>query len=882
MDCQIVLQITNYDHESKTKKHVDGPDLGTMPEDQKLTIDVLTQAIVKLNKDQRMDLAAKLKAAKSQSLTQSDFTKKTTGETPSKFFMSNITLNDLVVRFPDLAKYKIPHDLSYTFNLIYCNQAVFDHKICKGRIIDANGEETFIINNIWDAETLFRNLSAKLNLIQYIQGDEIDEKLKIYADDLTKIAKHYHRSVQRLIEDYINDKHAFNSFKSGDQLYSPKTIINKVLQIITNSVYDEGDKSKLQLELEAIKEKDSTSNEWKFDKKRLYDVLSTFYEDFAKTYDYNQFKSLDTAALNNLLQTLFVDDIKLMKATVQSSTYGEQIIKTPKVEKRLVDVSKTVLQKLYKTIFQLQDPELPKTYEEAAEKYGYRLIASIKKALSNGPLIATIRGKDREIHIEMDEDKVLSAFYEEIKEPVITEKNSYIILNLHNWSPIGEIFNFGYETQHLFSFVKQYKGFYIYEYNKDGSVVYAVSRNVISPKAFMKQFSSLDYAQEYIDSNKDTLKSHGLWSIKQFTSRPRRSKLEMGNVREGQIISTLDLELPSYSIDSFSSFVKNLFDGTVNDFHEQLDFIPNIKELNSPEQAVAFIYLTQQALRSDVDYKLSLKAKPQIVSDIITKILEAKPIHYLVEKEVYGKGGKEYILQLLPSNEKNNFTKEGSFEDMSIQDFLDRNLTDAIEYFNKTFNIKIHAITRSELEELNKSQNLGLEKKLEVIKAFVLNGEIYINTSNANVENLFHELSHIFLGVLKAKDINMYQEVINNYIKNSNRFSYMFSKHQQTYKHYAEQDIIEEAIADMIAEDLFQSKVLGGSVFEGEAITKMFQNILQKSQRFLEISDNELGFINYINQLLDENSNKIQRNMKISELVRSYIEDGIINEVCEE
>jgi len=54
--------------------------------------------------------------------------------------------------------------------------------------------------------------------------------------------------------------------------------------------------------LEAIKEKTDSHNEWKFEKKRLYDVLVTFFEDFAKEYPYDQFKELDSEALNSKLR----------------------------------------------------------------------------------------------------------------------------------------------------------------------------------------------------------------------------------------------------------------------------------------------------------------------------------------------------------------------------------------------------------------------------------------------------------------------------------------------------------------------------------------------------------------------------------------------------
>jgi hypothetical protein len=76
------------------------------------------------------------------------------------------------------------------------------------------------------------------------------------------------------------------------------------------------------------------------------------------------------------------------------------------------------------------------------------------------------------------------------------------------------VYDFSYADQPLFSPTEQYKGFYIYEYHKNGKTHYAISRSVISPKSYMKTFSSLEAAKQNIDTNTDTLQECGLWSIK--------------------------------------------------------------------------------------------------------------------------------------------------------------------------------------------------------------------------------------------------------------------------------------------------------------------------------------------------------------------------------
>lgn len=865
MECKISLQLTNYNKDTGKKEKIDISDLGTIQSDQQLTLDVLAQAIANLDKEKRSTLAAQLRAAKVQNVTK-DMVEK-------RQIMSNITLNDLVNQYPDLAKYNIPKDLEYDFTLLRCYRAEFNGSVYKGRAVDSNGNEIFIINNIWDAEKLFKHLSVKRNLIKFIQGNNVDDSLSEYAEDLSIIAKRYKRTIQKLIEDFLIDKNSYSTFKQGDKLYSPKRLINKVLSQITGTLYDEGDKSDLQLELEAVKEKGSSNNEWKIEKKKLYEVLTTFFEDFEKTYSLQQFKDLDTETLNNILTQLFADDVKLLRATVKNSTQGQKILKEAPKEKRRVNVKVEDIQEMYEKTIKAALPEAPKRFQDAAKKYKQ----GFKDAFDSVQLTYTDNtGTTHNVHLEMDEEYKVKVFYEVDQKAKVVEKDSYVTLDMHNWSPIGEIYDFSYDSQILLTLTEQYKGFYIYEFFKDGKKHYATSRSIISPKAYMKTFSSLEYAKQNIDNNKDTLKDCGLWSIKQHAGRPRITELEMKGIREGQIITTLNLQLPSYNYQNFSDSVKQLFDGTIEDFQKTLSFIENIESLDTPEKAVAFIYLAHKQLKSNQDFFETMAQKKEEVQNIIKTIVESKPISYLVEKKQnYGKRS-EYYLQLL-QNDGDNIDLDGKFIDIT---FTDQNLTEAVEYFNKTFGINIHAITRSELREMSQEQNLKLENKLDVIKAFVYNGEVYINTSNANVDDLFHELSHIFLGIVKAKDIDAYQELISKYTRKTG-FQYQFNAHKKSYQHYAEQDIIEETVADMIAKEMFDSKSLLDGGFNGDQFTSMFFDIFKKSQRFGDMPDNNLGFSKYMKRLLDENMDDMQRNMRISELVRQYINDGIIKEDCD-
>ena len=85
----------------------------------------------------------------------------------------------------------------------------------------------------------------------------------------------------------------------------------------------------------------------------------------------------------------------------------------------------------------------------------------------------------------------------------------------------------------------------------------------------------------------------------------------------------------------------------------------------------------------------------------------------------------------------------------------------------------------------------------------------------------------------------------------------------------------------MIAEDMFKNKSLGGQGFNGDAFMYVFEDIMKKSKRFLSMEGTGLdSFSKNMKRLLDENGDVMQRNMQISELVRQYIEDGTITEIC--
>ena len=62
----------------------------------------------------------------------------------------------------------------------------------------------------------------------------------------------------------------------------------------------------------------------------------------------------------------------------------------------------------------------------------------------------------------------------------------------------------------------------------------------------------------------------------------------------------------------------------------------------------------------------------------------------------------------------------------------------------------------------NLKQIEGLNNLIdEDTRGFVYNGKIYINSSVATSKDIFHEYTHLILGMIKASDIDTYLDIIN-------------------------------------------------------------------------------------------------------------------------
>lgn len=412
-----------------------------------------------------------------------------------------------------------------------------------------------------------------------------------------------------------------------------------------------------------------------------------------------------------------------------------------------------------------------------------------------------------------------------------------------------------------------YKGFNIYV-SPNGDYYY--SRHILTTKSYGKKYKS---REDCIKAIEQGIQNNPInqQSLIEFKTRGERDVVYVPNkFLPGQVIKSLNMRfsqsLQLNELEQDLIYNTGLYNGNnLNRFYDYVMGVINtktpdytrkqlVKTIDTAEKAACFIYALNEQEGTD-----RVKISQDVLDSILKRISEAKYEYFVVESvgdrstnsDKYGfktyfstsadqskskKGTYRTLITPVQSVEINNNL-------VSIEDKTGR-LVSSIRLLNDLSNkiqnklgITIHVVTQSNLEEMFKDWNQEMPSD---VKGFVRNGEIYINSSNATDEDLFHEYTHIMLGVLKAKNYENYQDLV-NLVANSEGAKWIKNSLKSRYQDLAEQDLNEEVFAEMFARYM-SGRDLGvflngtlkdakkavddkmGSIFGSERITGEFYN----------------------------------------------------------
>lgn len=895
MPCTAKLQITTRNEDGK--KTTTLLPISSVP-NANVIIDQIAEAILKADKEKRSQIAAALREASVQTLTEDDI--------KNHQFVSNTTLKglqheirELAVEYPDFTTDETPI-------IIKASKIQLNGCDYYGRVLDSKGQEIFIIRDKRGAKELFKYLDAKNKIKKAIEDSTLSNYTNEYQTELGAMTDKYGLSLEELLLNYLDDKKQYKPFKTKDgQTIIPFKTLGAIYNKLVNKQTSSKDKSDMQLLLDNINKEKKDQFKYVINFNTLNANLGLLVENVP------QWNDMTNDEVIAYLKELFSSDARLIRAKINIvggqrkvsdwEVITQEAIKSAwsnfvkKQDKDLAYPKFNELVKLAKdspeqAIGQLSSvyPNATISFDEGQFKVKNPIYKDKQKKVSQAelkeawkenlnqsvPLDTALKNNEKnvlkyfrtiypEADIKVDNKGKLQISYNEAsynpKEVVIT----------FPWSTFEEVYDWGYNTQQLFSPVNEddvkngmYHGAYIYEFRKGNATHYAISRNLIAPNSYVFAYNTLEGAKAKIDdwNNKQILNDYSLYNLKTFKSVPRTSFLDMKNLKEGQIVTTLDIELPHIS--RLAGIFYDAITGTVPKFKETFHMIPNIDKIETPEQAAAFTYLFFKYLRSMPiqDMNKALFKYKNEGADIIDKILNAKTKSYFIENL----NGKEGTLKLLKNN-GNNVDITNPIKSANALSIAD--METAIKYFNKKLGLNITSITQSELNEIAKENKFSPNG----VRAFILNGDIYINSSNANIADLFHELTHIFLGALKVNKFEAYQQIIDNYRK-TKEFARTLPYIERNYQNFAEQDKIEECVADVVAEQLAKTNSLA-ETFVGEEFSQLFGNIFSDFKEILNGSDTSgLAF----NTIFDKEA--FIKNTRLTTFIKDNIQNGKIKE----
>lgn len=351
---------------------------------------------------------------------------------------------------------------------------------------------------------------------------------------------------------------------------------------------------------------------------------------------------------------------------------------------------------------------------------------------------------------------------------------------------IGDRFNIGYDTIYSMEIINNdYNGYKIYSQSVDNVTYYYPSRYYLTEDTITSRFTSIEEVQEYIDEKNNTLDLFENSYVEfnyDFDSEVRSLKF----LNEGTIIEVRDYPIDRTQEVLYSRLLKP--GNTRKDFEQVIKAI-NLPEglqnrifdkIVTPEDMILFIH----GLSKDITY--------DEINHLINKILQSpKKAYYIETRQTKShvenkKLITEYIYKIIPTepNQIEQYKKQKNIPSVTL-------IKSIAESFKSKFGINVNYLNKDQIQE----QFPEIE---ENIKAFIRNGEIYINTFAAKSSDLLHEYTHLLLGVLKSNPESrfIYEQLL-EMVMNTKEGKKEFERIESSYSEISEMDIREEVFANL-------------------------------------------------------------------------------------
>lgn len=207
-----------------------------------------------------------------------------------------------------------------------------------------------------------------------------------------------------------------------------------------------------------------------------------------------------------------------------------------------------------------------------------------------------------------------------------------------------------------------------------------------------------------------------------------------------------------------------------------------------------------------------------------------------------------------------------------------------VNLLQEKFNIKINIIHNSELS------NFQDVPEINKIRAFVKNGEYFVNVDKADIMEPLHEILHVVLASMKYSDFDNYMKLVESVEKHP-LFKEVLSNYQEINSDVLEETFI-RLFTDTVRKNILISPIFTEEVFENsirKAITNMFDLQIslnnKSSYELLGMPIKDILF-NFSSKLLESreeiyNTDNAIKMMQLSSLYRTLLKDGTLIQKCD-
>ena len=462
------------------------------------------------------------------------------------------------------------------------------------------------------------------------------------------------------------------------------------------------------------------------------------------------------------------------------------------------------------------------------------------------------------------------------------------------------IYDFTYDTIQSMEVIP-YNGYRIYKYM--GKVF--VSRGTLTVGANYHVANSVDEAKAFIDNRNSelSLSADALLEFKwvksdQGINEAKEVITSSNKLYQGQIVNSIDIPIKYGTL--IYSGERYLLGKDIGEFKNYIekhwslskDNANKITEvINTPEKAAILLYKVNELVQLvEIGGKETVDRKSndfnKAVSEILENIENADIKHYYIESAKSIQNGKfktnEYVVIPVegtvvsnPSDYKHNYPMVAWMNAVS-------------EKLNEQFGVKINLLTSEEISNNDELQKIGINIISD--KAFIYNGEVYVNTTIAKPSDLIHEHVHLLLGILKNTSLDNYVKLM-SHVLSTPEGSKLVKSIKESYPNLSKIDLAEEAFAKLfsgfIRKKVSQntSKVFSlsnvnkdvKSIFRYSNITdiesfygKTIQEVFNKFYRdaTIELSNTDISF------------GSTQNSRRITNYIADQIKQGNIKEEC--